>query len=200
MGERSLAQVAHDAYWRATSSVVTPWDEVQGMFKGAWAAAAAACAQQEREATETQRLLATKFERRCTELEATVESGRSMNAVLRTQLAEAKDEAATLRGQLSSSQQEAQALRAQLAEARELREGRATWVTDGDEMRRLVVRSVVETEVGCVGPTLSEKASWQVEYGSVEAEGLCCIEPGRDLEQAMCRAQRIVEAVAGVRP
>ena len=168
MGERSLAQVAHDAYWRATSSVVTPWDEVQGMFKGAWAAAAAACAQQEREATETQRFLATKFEARCTELERDIESARSMNAVLRTQL----------------------------AEARELRAGQAAWIADEDGGHTLVLAQ----EVADVGTTLSGRVAWRGERSALTCDGWLAIGDGESEKEAILRAQRIIEAVAGVRP
>lgn len=153
------------------------------------------------EAIEAQRFLAPKFEARCTELEATIESGRSMNAVLRTQLAEAKDEAATLRGQLSSSQQEALALRAQLAEAqdkaRTLGESRPVWVTDGDA-RQLVVWRAVQQRVGVVTPDAHGGATWSVDANGHSASGHC--PPGPVPEQAAERAQANVEAVAGVRP
>lgn len=107
-------------------------------------------------------------------------------------LAEARAEIETLRAQLSEW---ATRCGAAETEARELREGRATWTVGDDGVRRLVVRRVVEAEAGRV--VSSDRVLWSVVYDGAFAEGTLTDERR---ERAMDRAQRAVEAVAGVRP
>lgn len=124
-----------------------------------------------------------KLEERARAAESKAESLLSVNAVLRTQLAEATDEAATLRREL--------------AEARAAGEERATWTIDGDT-RRLVMRRIVEERVGVVISDAHGGATWSVDANGHSASGHC--PPGQVPEQAAERAQANVEAVAGVRP
>jgi hypothetical protein len=81
-------------------------------------------------------------------------------------------------------------------------EARATWVTEESGRRRLVVRETLESVAGFVSPERPGEGSieWEVDRYGAQAEGSCDVDCSADHEQAMCRAQRIVEMVAGVRP
>jgi len=183
MGERSLAQLAYEAYWRSMGHNETPWSEKEERVQAAWAAAAAACAPGEGHD------LATSQERERQAIEAAKEMEAERDR-LTEQLREASLTAA-LEAQTSADLRAVNAaLRAQLAEA--TRTG-VEWVTDGNTLR-LVVRRVTEASVGAVVPS-DRGADWTVRVsGGPSAQGF---EPG---DASTEQAKRIVEMVAGVRP
>jgi len=124
------------------------------------------------------------------EMEQTVTDLRAVNDVLRAQLAEA----------LAESSRWAQRCGEAESDARGLREGRATWVTHDDGTRQLVSRRVVVEQAGLVEPEQGGHVRWAVNHAGALAEGSCDVRSSSDAEQAMCRAQRIVEALIGVKP
>lgn len=113
--------------------------------------------------------------------------------------------------ELAKARAEVEALRAQLSEwatrcgaaeteARELREGRATWTVGDDGVRRLVLRRVVDEEVGEVSPGADPaRVTYAYADGRVSGTG-SHYDPTREPAHVLSHAQRIVEMLTGVKP
>lgn len=136
-------------------------------------------------------------ERQRDDAEARAASANGRVAYLERALTESEAEADTLRAQLSEW---ATRCGAAETEARELREGRATWTVGDDGVRRLIVRRVVDEEVGEVGPGADPaRVTYAYADGRVSGTGHH-YDPTREPARVVSHAQRIVEMLTGVKP